>query len=462
MRAIVRLGMPLIAVQVGMMLMSMVDAMMVGQLNPESLAAVALGHLYLWGVSIMAIGLLLALDPVISQAAGAGDTEGIARAIQRGVIVAVIVAVVVALARVPVGYVLRFAGQPAELIPIVETYVWITIGAVLPFFLFVTMRQALQAMQHVAAIFIAVVVANLANVFVNWLLIYGNGGFPALGVAGSAWATVLCRWIMLSIVLVVGWRHLGPLLRPRRAGVFALKPIVRMIRVGLPIGGTMMIEFAAFALSVMLMGMTMGARTLAAHEVSLTLAALAFMMPLGVGQAASVLVGQAVGAGDHARTRSTALTSLLMGGGVMTITAIVFITMPGPLARLFTNDAQTLAIAVMLIPIAGFFQVFDGLQVVASGVLRGLGETNAPMRAMFIGKWFIGVPLGITLVYRFDFGVAGFWWGFVAGLGSVALLLCTQVYLRVRTATDRLVIDDAPQPPEAPPEAEPEPVRATD
>ena len=190
MRAIVRLGAPLIAVQVGMMLMNMVDAMMVGQLNPEALAAVALGHLYLWGVSIMAIGLLLALDPVISQAAGAGDTEGIARAIQRGVVVAIAIAILVALARLPVGWVMTLMRQPPDLIPVIQTYVWITIGAVLPFFLFVTMRQALQAMQHVGAIFIAVVIANLANVGVNYLLIYGNGGFPALGVAGSGHKTV--------------------------------------------------------------------------------------------------------------------------------------------------------------------------------------------------------------------------------------------------------------------------------
>lgn len=443
MRAIVRLGAPLIAVQVGMMLMNMVDAMMVGQLSPEALAAVALGHLYLWGVSIMAIGLLLALDPVISQAAGAGDTEGIARAIQRGVVVAIAIAIGVALARLPVGWVMTLLRQPPDLIPIIETYVWITIGAVLPFFLFVTMRQALQAMHHVAPIFIAVVVANLANVGVNYLLIYGNGGFPALGVAGSAWATVLCRWIMLSIVLAVGWKHLGPLLLPRRPGTFRIKPIVRMVRVGLPIGTTMMIEFAAFGLTVALMGMDMGKKTLAAHEVSLTLAALAFMVPLGVGNAASILVGQAVGAGDHALTRRTAVAGLILGGGVMTITATIFIVAPGPLARLFTNDAETLALAAALIPIAGFFQVFDGLQVVAAGILRGLGETRAPMKAMFLGKWFVGVPLGITLVYQYDFGAAGFWWGFVAGLGSVALLLCTQVYLRLRTATDRLVIDDA-------------------
>lgn len=450
MRAIVRLGAPLIAVQVGMMLMNMVDAMMVGQLNPEALAAVALGHLYLWGVSIMAIGLLLALDPVISQAAGAGDTEGIARAIQRGVVVAIAIAILVALARLPVGWVMTLMRQPPDLIPVIQTYVWITIGAVLPFFLFVTMRQALQAMQHVGAIFIAVVIANLANVGVNYLLIYGNGGFPALGVAGSAWATVLCRWIMLSIVLVAGWRHLGPLLRPRRAGIFTLKPIVRMVRVGLPIGTTMFIEFAAFAVTVALMGMDMGKKTLAAHEVALTLAALAFMMPLGVGNAASVLVGQAVGAGDHALTRSTALAGLILGGGVMTVTATIFIVAPAPLARLFTNDPETLALAASLIPIAGFFQVFDGVQVVSAGILRGLGETRAPMKAMFIGKWFVGVPLGITLVYQYDFGAAGFWWGFVAGLGSVALLLCTQVYLRLRTATDRLVIDDT------------DPARATD
>lgn len=440
-RELVKLAAPVVAVQLGMMMMNAVDAAMVGHRSAIDLAAVGMGSLYIWGISVVSIGVLMGLDPVVSQAFGAKDHAAMSRAAQRGMLLAFALACASAVMVMPVEPFMHAMGQSPAIIPGVSSYVLINMAGLWPFFMFVVLRQMLQAADHVRPLVVTIVVANLGNVALNWVLVFGHLGAPALGVVGSAWATVISRWVMVIALLITARRDLAGHLLVRDPEALRPGPLVRLIRLGLPIGLSMALEFGAFATVAIFMGV-FGERSLAAHQIALTLAALTFMVPLGISQAAAVLVGRAIGRGQPDQARRSAAAGMLAATLFMTGSAIVFILMPRALARCYTDDADTIAMAVMLIPIAGLFQIFDGLQVTASGVLRGTGETRWPMYVQLVGLWLVGLPVSIGAGVFFGIGEVGLWWGFVAGIGAAATLLCVGVWRRMRGPLERLAIDE--------------------
>lgn len=435
-----RLALPIVAVQVGMMLMGVVDSLMVGHISATALAAVALGNVYFFALTILGMGLLMALDPIVAQAAGARDRAAMARGTQRGLLLAGLLAVPSSLVMLTAGPILLALGQPVQVVPAAAGYALRVAPSVLPFFVFIVFRQTLQATHHTAAILLTIVLANAANVFLNWVLIFGHFGAPAMGVFGSAWATTISRYLMAALLPALSWRELRDLLRPVHPEVFAPVPLGRMVLLGLPIGLSLQLEYGAFAAIAILMG-RLGEVAMAAHQVALNLASLTFMVPLGVASAAAVLVGHAVGRGDDAGALGAARAALVYGVGFMACSALVLLAVPGFFAGLYTRDVGVLALAGVLIPIAGFFQVFDGLQVVSSGILRGMGDTRAPLVICLTGYWLVGVPVSLALGFRTPLGAAGLWWGFVAGLGAVSLILLARVRARLRRDLRRVVID---------------------
>jgi MATE family multidrug resistance protein len=435
-----RLAVPVVIVQVGMMAMGVVDTVMVGHISAQALAAVALGNLYFFTLAVFALGTLMVLDPVVAQAVGAGDRPAMARAVQRGVIIASVLTIPAVLLLTSATTVFRLAHQPAEVIPQAAAYAIRTAPGTFPFLLFVVFRQSLQSMGRTAPIVWAIIGANLANGFLNWILIFGQLGFPAMGVVGSAWATTISRGLLVLGLWGASRRELGPLLSPLRPEIWQLQPLVRMFRLGIPIGAQHVLEFGAFALVALMMGW-MGTREMAGHQVAINLAALTFMVPLGVGDAASVLVGQAVGRGDQEGVRGAARAAFACGVAFMAFTGAVFLSAPVPLARLYSRDPGVIGVAAMLIPIAGVFQIFDGIQVVASGVLRGLGDTRAPMVANLIGYWLVGIPVSIYLGFPAKLGPVGLWWGLVLGLGLVGTSLLLRVRARLGRRQGRVMID---------------------
>lgn len=216
--------------------------------------------------------------------------------------------------------------------------------------------------------------------------------------------------------------------------------VVTMLAPGLPIGLQQFLEISAFGAVGLLTG-TFGAVSVAAYQVAINLAALTFMVPLGISAAAAVRVGHAVGAGDLPHARRAAGKSYLLGAGFMCTTAALFLTLPRQLAGLYTRDAALVALAGSLIPIAGVFQIFDGLQAVGAGVLRGLGDTRVPLIAMIAGYWLIGVPISVALGFYSGMGSRGLWWGFVAGLASVAAFLLWRVRVLFRRGVSCVRVD---------------------
>lgn len=443
MTALLRLALPVVTVQVGMMTMGVVDTLMVGQVSSAALAAVALGNLYFFAFAVFGLGVISALDPIVAQAVGAGDGVAVTRALQRGLLLAAVLSVPVAGAHLLAGPILGLVRQPAEVVPLAAGYALATIPGILPFFAFTVFRQTLQAMGHLRAVVVTIVLANVANVVFNDVLIFGRFGLPALGAVGSAWASTLSRWLMAGLLLLAARRSLLPHLRPWRRDTFQAGPLGRMLRLGAPIGGQLQLEFGAFGAVALLMGW-LGTEAVAGHQIAINLASLTFMVPLGLGMAAAVLVGQAVGRNDPDGARGTARAALGAGVSFMTLTALLFLGFPALLAGFYTTDAAVLVVAVALLPLAGIFQVFDGIQAVSIGILRGVGDTRGPFLINILGFWCAGIPLSLLLGFGVGLGPVGLWWGLVVGLGIVAVILLLRVRARLRGSLERVLIDAAP------------------
>ena len=439
-RTMLTLALPVAAVQLGIMGMGVADTIMVGHVSPAALAATALGNLYFFVAGIFGQGVLMALDPVISQAVGARDEGAIARAVQRGLVLALALTIVTCAVFAPAPWVMSLLRQPPEVVPDAASYVRVAIPGVFPFYAFVVFRQSLQAMSRVAPVLWTVLVANLINIALNWVFIYGNLGSPALGVTGASIATSIGRWAMALMLLAVSGRQLAHHLRPWRPETLTIAPLVRMLRLGIPIGTQYLLEYGAFAAAALLMGV-LGTTQMAAHQIAINLASFTFMVPLGVSTATAVLVGQAIGAGDEARARRSAVAGILTGTSFMVVSAIAFRMFPEGLARLYTTDTTVIMLAAMLIPIAGVFQVFDGVQAVAAGVLRGIGDTHAPAVINVVGFWVIGLPVSWLLAFRYGGGALGLWWGIVVGLATVAIILLVRVRVRLGRSMSRVLID---------------------
>ena len=435
-----RLAVPVVLAQVGLMLMGVVDTLMVGRVSAEALAAVALGNLYFTTLVVPASGTLMVLDAVVAQAVGARDSEGVARGVQRGFVLAMAIGLLMSVVLLPVRPMLVLFHQPTALIPVATSYVLISILGVFPFLAFVVLRQSLQAMGQMRVLVSVIVVANLMNAFLNWVFVYGHLGSPALGAPGSAWATLVSRWLMVTLLVGFGWRALHASVVPWRRETLHMAPLLAMARLGLPIGLQQGLEFGAFAAIGVLMGV-LGTVEMAAHQIAINIASLTFMVPLGVGAAAAVRVGHAAGAGDADAARESARAALVCGVGFMVCTAVAFLLVPAAIAGQYTHDAPVVALAATLIPVAGVFQVFDGIQAVSAGVLRGLGDTRAPFVINLAGFWLAGFPVSVALGFWTPLGAVGLWWGFVAGLGVVAALLLLRVRSRMRGTIARTSLE---------------------
>lgn len=442
-RALVRLALPVVAVELGLMAMGAVDSMMVGHVSATALAATGLAWIYTYTILVLAIGTLVGTESLLSQAVGARDEAAYAAALQRGLVLAALLLVPTTLALLPTAPMLRLLSQPAEIIAPATRFVHLSIAGLPPMLAFIVLRIALQARERIAPVLWAILLANGVNALLNWVLVFGRLGAPALGTDGAALASVAARWTLLVAVLAFGWRDLREPLVRRVTARLDRAALGRMLALGVPAGVQYLLEVGVFNVVALLMG-TLATSTFAAHQVAIGLASLTFMMPLGIGAATSVLVGQAIGRADAAGARRIAHGGLALGAAVMTIGALLFTVFPRALASLYVREADVIAIAATFIPLAGVFQLFDGIQAVAGGALRGAADTRAAMWANIVGFWGIGLPLGLLLAFRLGHGPAGLWWGLVIGLAAVAAVLVTRVRRRFRGSFVRATVETAP------------------
>lgn len=420
------LALPVVLAEMGWMTMGMADTLMVGRLSPEAIGAVGLGSSIVLAVCIFAMGLLLGLDTLVSQAFGAGDIDACHRWLVHGVVLALGLSVPVVGLLLWISSGLDTWGLDPKVLALTRPYVDIVTWSVPPLLLYAAFRRYLQGMGIVRPVMLALLAANIVNVFVNWVLIYGNLGAPALGVPGAAWATVLSRVTMMAALLATilyREREQRRDFSDARGGVLGSLTLEmawfrRLLALGTPAATQLTLEVGAFAAATALVG-RLAPASLAAHQIAINYAALSFMVPLGISSAGAVRVGHAVGRRDPEGAARAGWTALLFAVLFMSGAAAVFLAAPRALIRAFTADAGVLEVGVTLLFVAAAFQLFDGVQGVATGVLRGLGDTRTPMLWNLAGHWFIGLPLGYSLCFLLGFGVIGLWWGL-----SVGLVIC--------------------------------------
>jgi MATE family multidrug resistance protein len=421
-RRIITLAAPVVVTELGLVLMGVVDTLVVGRIGPEAIGAVGLGNILFFAVAVFGMGLLLGLDTVVSRSYGAARIDECYDWLVQGLLLALLAAAPL----LPVVYGLTwllpaFAVEPTVLalaVPYMRVLAW----SIPPLLLFAACRRFLLATNVVRPIAYVVIVANVANLALAVALVLGYGPIPALGTVGSAWATLVSRMLLaaaLATVLVVRARRLTPARLALRVDPARMR---RLLSLGLPAALQVTLEVGVFATATALVSM-LDVVSLSAHQVVIQVSTLTFVVTVAVGAAGGVLVGQALGAQDPARVRRTGWMAVLTGAGFMGTAALVFLLVPRAIVGAFSSDQSVIRVGATLLAVAAAFQLFDGLQAVLTGVLRGLGDTRMPMAANLAGHWLLGLPLGYVLCFVLGHGVVGMWIGLSIGLMAVGMVL---------------------------------------
>jgi len=416
----VRLALPLVFAELGWMAMGIEDTMFVGRVSAQAMGAVGLGTMLFYGVGIFASGLLLGLDTVVSQSFGAGDRDDCRHSLISGVWLSLFLIPAVMGAIWLLNPLLSAWGIDPAVMRVTQPYLRVLNWSAPTLILFFGFRRYLQSINIVRPIMITLLTANLVNIFCNWLFVFGNLGMPAMGAEGSAWATFLSRIYQAVVLGAVILRNEPKLFHVTWKPDFTR--VKELLRLGAPAAGQIGLETGVFAVVTVLIG-KLGATPLAGHQIALQTVSMTYMMPLGISSAAAVRVGHAIGRRDHEGMARAGWTALGLGAAVMSCAALTLLIFPYWIARLFTPEADVIAAGVTLLRIAAFFQLFDGLQVVATGALRGAGDTRTPMFCHFTGYWVIGLPLGSLLCFHYAMGAPGLWLGLSVGLVLIGVVL---------------------------------------
>jgi multidrug resistance protein, MATE family len=432
-RPLVTLAAPVILAEIGWMAMGIVDTIMVGPLGPAAIASAGMGSSVFTAIVIFGMGLMLGLDTFVSQAYGARRLDECLEWLHHGIGLALIIGPLLMAATWLVTLTLDAWGLHPEIRVLVGPYIRdISFGA-LPLLFYAAFRRYLQGIHVVKPVMFALVTANLVNAAANWVFIYGHLGLPAMGVQGSAWATNLARVYMavfLYVAIKVVHRRRGEA-HPHVPLHLSVARMRRLIGLGLPAASQIALEVGGFAAATALAG-RLDPVSSGGHQIAMNVAGLAFMVPLGLASASAVRVGHALGAGDPTRARRAGWTALAVGCVLMISIGLSLLTFRGWMVRVFTDDSRLIAVGVRLLAVAAAFQLFDGVQAVATGVLRGTGDTRTPVLFNIVGYWVVGLPVGYSLCFRYGLGVIGLWVGLSAGLIIVAVAL-TLAWMRRQT-----------------------------
>ena len=452
-RALVRLSLPISIAQLGLVLMGLIDTAIIGHVSVDDLAAVAIGRSIMFGICSIGMGIGFALDPLAAQAVGAGKPERALQALRAGVQAAALVTIPTIVLAFVATLALGPLGVDTAILPRVHAYLLGSAPGVFGFLAFLAGKSFLQAHGATRPALVASLVANVVNAVVCSLLVRGDDalvaiglpgiGLPRLGAVGAGIASSIGALLLAAIVLHAA-RSFRPAVVARAPGLppdAAVRgdgdpvSLVKVLRLGLPVGLQLLAEIGVFSLVALLAG-RLGTSVLSAHQIAVGLASFTFMGALGVGGATAVRVGHAVGAGRS--PRRSGLVGLGLGAAVMSFGALLFTFIPGPLIGLFTTDAEVIAIGARLLQIASLFALFDGIQAVASGALRGAGDVRFPFLANVGAHWLVGLPIALGLGFGLGWGAVGLWWGLTAGLVSVSVLLTSRFFYIVRRGIARV------------------------
>lgn len=412
-----RLSYPIIIGQIGIVLMGVADVMMIGRLDATNLAAVGLANSVYFLITILGVGTLTAISPLVAKAKGSGQTNDVALLFGQGLRAAVILGVLLTLVIFLLTLNLHWFGQTAEVTRLGKSFLHLLNTSTLFFMLFLASKQFSDGLSFTKPSAVITIAALILNVLLNWLLIYGNLGFPKMGLNGAGVATSISRFAMAvsMIAYVFTRKQYKPFLRAvveRSRAALLLKEI---FVIGLPSGFQYLFEVGAFASAAIIIGW-FGETQLAAHMIAINLASVTYMVATGLSAGGSIAVGGAIGRRNKTDMMRSGRAALILGAIFMGFCSIVFALFNKQLIGLYTHDAEVGHMASYLLLIAAFFQLSDGIQCVGLGVLRGLSDTRIPTLITIVAYWVIGIPIGYMLAYKFNLTLYGIWFGLSIGL----------------------------------------------
>jgi MATE family multidrug resistance protein len=433
-RATFALALPIAVGQVSQMLMGVTDSVMIGHVGTVPLAASAFATGVFTLFSMIGVGLLLPVAVLAAREHGAGNDAGGAVWFGHGVMLAVIAGVIEIAAMLGLSVQFHRLGQPPEVLGTMNPFYLLITLSLMPALLFQVFRQFAEAFGRPWVPMATMLGAVTLNLFLNWVLIYGHLGAPALGLTGAGWATLIARLASLAVVFV--WMRRAPAFRrvwpAAWFGGLRRARFVEMLHIGLPAAVMLLFESGAFAAAALMMGW-LGATALAAHQIALSCAVFVFMFPMGISMAASMRIGKAVGEGRTTALRSIGFGAVGLSTLIMSLSAAIFAFWGPWLARGFVSDPAVVALAAKLLIVAAFFQLFDGAQVVGSGALRGLADVRVPAGITFISYWLLAIPAGYGLGLHTSLGAVGIWIGLASGLAIAAVLLAIRFTLLTKS-----------------------------
>jgi len=418
------LAVPVIIGQLGLIMMGVVDTLMVGELGADYLAAAALANHIVILILIIGLGVSMAVTPLVAISIGAGKRDETQILFKQSLVVNFAFGIIMTISILIASELIQYLNQPPLVVKYASSYTKILAISIIPWMIYQSYKQFIEGLSITHPPMVVTIIANVVNVFVNWILIFGNLGFPKLELDGAGIATSSSRIFMVIVIILY-------MNRSKRFNEFDVSLIIRkfnpaiikkILRLGLPSGFQYFFEVGAFSFAVVMVGW-LGAKSLAAHQIAINLASISFMAVTGISAAGGIRVGNTVGQGDIKETRRAGFSAIILGASIMFFAGLIFVTLRNYLPSLYISDRDVISIASSLLVIAALFQLSDGTQAVGIGILRGLTDVKAPTLITFIAYWIIGLPVGYILGFTFELGVQGVWIGLLIGLTASALML---------------------------------------
>lgn len=415
------LAYPVMLSMLGQVMTGVADSIMIGWTGATPLAASSFANIFFSIPLFFGIGVSYAITPLVAQADGANDTRKVIDTLKNGTLINLVTGIIL------VGFIFSIEpfmhrmGQPQEVVTLGIPYLNIITLSILPTMIFQTYRQFAEGLQRTRVAMIIVVLSNLVNIALNYVLIFGHYGFPEMGLNGAGWATLIARCLMaLGMLLYVFYgRKFQAFTAGFSLGNYSRSLISKMLHIGLPAGSQFIFEAGAFGFSALMMGW-LGTTALAAHQIAINLATISYMTTSGMGAAATIRVGNFWGQKDRKNLRSSAFTMIGMAGILMLLWALLFIFGKEMLPSLYIDDPVVIDLTAILLIIGAFFQLSDGIQVVTAGALRGLQDVKVPSLLIFVSYWVIALPMGYWLAFPLKMGASGIWIGLSVGLTLTA------------------------------------------
>jgi MATE family multidrug resistance protein len=418
------LALPVVLSQLGQVSVGVADSMMVGRIGAVELAAASLGNSIFFVLLMFGMGISMGITPLVSIAEGKGKMKRISSLFQHGLWINIFTAILLIGIIMVLAQGLQFLNQPEEVVQITIPYLLIITASMFPFMIFQTFKQFAEGLSQTKQAMYVTIFCNLVNVFLNWVLIYGNLGAPELGLNGAGIATLISRVLM---PIMMGWY----VIRSKRYRLFNLQfgikklrffMINRILKIGIPTGFQYIFEVSAFSAAAIMMGW-IGVNALAGHQIAINLASISYMMAAGLSTAGMIRVSNQIGKGNQKSMREAGMVVFGMVLVFMFTSAVLFVVFRYTLPTFYIDNTEVIQISASLLVIAGLFQLSDGVQVVGLGVLRGMEDVKFPTIITLIAYWVLGLPLGYYLAFELEMGAQGIWYGLLIGLSITAVVL---------------------------------------